>query len=42
MFYIIMKEEEGEEKKTIYEVKNNNIRNEIIAKLKFLIKLNQE
>lgn len=42
MFYIIMKEKEGEEKKTIYEVKNNNIRNEIIAKLKFLIKLNQE
>lgn len=37
MFYITMKESEGEEKKIIYEVKNNNIRNEIIAKLKFLI-----
>ena len=37
MFYITMKENEGEEKKIIYEVKNNNIRNEIIAKLKFLI-----
>ena len=30
------------EKTMIFEVKNNNIRNEIVSKLQFLIKLNQE
>ena len=43
MFYIDVKDEEDKEiKRIVYEVKNNNIRNEIVAKLKFLIKLNQD
>lgn len=36
------KNETEEEKKMVYEVKNINTRNEIMAKLQFLIKLNQE
>ena len=43
MFYFDVKDEEDKEiKRIVYEVKNNNIRNEIVAKLKFLIKLNQD
>ena len=38
---INLKKNEGV-KKIIYEVKNNNVRNEIVAKLKFLIKLNKQ
>ena len=42
-FFILMKKNETEEeKKMVYEVKNINTRNEIMAKLQFLIKLNQE
>ena len=43
MFYLDVKDDEDKEiKRIVYEVKNNNIRNEIVAKLKFLIKLNQD
>ena len=42
-FYIDIKDEESDQvKKSIYEVKNNLIRDEIIAKINFLIKMNQE
>ena len=42
-FYIDIKDEESEDvKRTVYEVKNNLIRDEIIAKISFLIKMNQE
>ena len=42
-FYIEMKKNDTEEqKKMIFEVKDVNTRNEILAKLQFLIKLNQE
>ena len=42
-FYIDIKSEESDEvKRTTYEVKNNLIRDEIVAKINFLIKLNQE
>ena len=43
-YYTIMNEGNKKEdfKKIEFEVKNNNIRNEIVAKLKFLIKLNHE
>ena len=42
-FYIDFKTSDGNDgKRTVYEVKNNNIRNEIVAKLNFLIKRNKE
>ena len=42
-FYIDIKDEESDKiKKFTYEVKNNNIRDEIVAKLNFLINLNQD
>ena len=42
-FYIDIKNEESDEvKRSSYEVKNNLIRDEIVAKINFLIKLNQE
>ena len=42
-FYIDIKDEESDDvKRTVYEVKNNLIRDEIIAKISFLIKLNQD
>jgi len=42
-FYIDIKDEESDQvKKSTYEVKNNLIRDEIIAKINFLIKMNQE
>ena len=42
-FFILMKKNETEEeKKMVYEVKDINTRNEIMAKLQFLIKLNHE
>ena len=42
-FYMEIKEDDRvEPKKFYYEVKNNNIRDEIVAKLNFLIKLNQD
>ena len=42
-FYIDIKDEDsGEVKRSSYEVKNNLIRDEIVAKINFLIKLNQE
>ena len=44
-FYIEFKNEDKKEKKTkkiFYEVKNNNIRNEIVAKIKFLMTLNND
>ena len=42
-FYIDIKDEESENiKKYTYQVKNNNIRDEIVAKLNFLINLNQD
>lgn len=45
MFYFTFKEtkdKKEEIRKSTFEVKNNNIRNEIVAKLQFLIKLNHE
>ena len=36
------KNDTEEQKKMIFEVKDVNTRNEILAKLQFLIKLNQE
>ena len=42
-FYIDIKDEVSEQvKRACYEVKNNLIRDEIVAKINFLIKLNQE
>ena len=44
-FYIEFKNEDKKEKKTkkiFFEVKNNNIRNEIVAKIKFLMTLNND
>ena len=41
-FYIEFKSEDKKTKKIYYEVKNNNIRNEIIAKIKFLMNLNND
>ena len=42
-FYIDIKDEVSDQvKRSTYEVKNNLIRDEIVAKINFLIKLNQE
>ena len=40
MFYIEM-EEEGKPKKIVYEVKSANVRNEIVAKIKYIMKMNK-